>query len=160
MHTQKDNFNTNCCNIWCHWLTDITTNLVSPSSLCSTLSLPICMVNCDTSSWSTPYRIAVAKCHVVLLPPSSLYYHGWQWHMAFLFLNDITLSLTFLTHVHTLFQGFFKENVRHPVWTCRDPTLLILGTWIGSLKKSYISLFIYWKSQSSWVCKMKCLAAE
>jgi len=48
--------------------------------------------------------------------------------MAFLFLNDITLSLTFLTHVHTLFQGFFKENVRHPVWTCRDPTLLILGT--------------------------------
>jgi len=25
-------------------------------------------------------------------------------------------------------QGFFKENVRHPVWTCRDPISLILGT--------------------------------
>ena len=22
---------------------------------------------------------------------------------------------------------FFKENVRHPVWTCRDPISLILG---------------------------------
>jgi len=40
-----------------------------------------------------------------------------------------------------LFQGFFKENVRYPIWTCRDPISLILGTrfsilgtWIGSLK--------------------------
>jgi len=23
---------------------------------------------------------------------------------------------------------FFKENVRYPVWTCRDPVCLILGT--------------------------------
>jgi len=23
---------------------------------------------------------------------------------------------------------FFKENVRYPVWTCRDPISLILGT--------------------------------
>jgi len=25
-------------------------------------------------------------------------------------------------------QGFFKENVRYPVRTCRDPISLILGT--------------------------------
>ena len=49
--------------------------------------------------------------------------------------------------------SFFKENVRYPVWTCRDPislilgtrfsliletrwqVSLILGTWIGSLKR-------------------------
>ena len=38
-------------------------------------------------------------------------------------------------------QGFFKENIRHPVWTCGDPISLILGTrfsilgtWIGFLK--------------------------
>jgi len=24
--------------------------------------------------------------------------------------------------------GFFKENIRYPVWTCRDPISLILGT--------------------------------
>ena len=29
---------------------------------------------------------------------------------------------------HNLNQGFFKENVRYPVWTCRDPISLILGT--------------------------------
>jgi len=23
---------------------------------------------------------------------------------------------------------FFKENVRHPVWACRDPISLIVGT--------------------------------
>jgi len=31
-------------------------------------------------------------------------------------------------------QAFFKENVRHLVWTCGDPISLILGTRIGSLK--------------------------
>jgi len=30
---------------------------------------------------------------------------------------------------------FFKENVRYPVWICRDPISLILGTRIGSLKR-------------------------
>jgi len=25
-------------------------------------------------------------------------------------------------------SGFFKENVRYPVWICRDPISLILGT--------------------------------
>jgi len=42
----------------------------------------------------------------------------------------------------TMTQGFFKENVRNPVWTSRDPISLILGTRfslilgtrIGSLK--------------------------
>jgi len=23
---------------------------------------------------------------------------------------------------------FFKENIKYPVWTCRDPISLILGT--------------------------------
>jgi len=33
-----------------------------------------------------------------------------------------------------LLAGFFKENVRYPVWTCRDPISLILGTrWWFSL---------------------------
>jgi len=61
--------------------------------------------------------------------------------------------------IYTVMQRFFKENVRYPVWTCRDPISLILrtrfflilgtrwsfslilgtqfsilGTWIGSLK--------------------------
>jgi len=27
-----------------------------------------------------------------------------------------------------LIQGFFKENVRYPVWTRKDPISLILGT--------------------------------
>jgi len=25
-------------------------------------------------------------------------------------------------------QSFFKENIRYPVWVCRDPIFLILGT--------------------------------
>jgi len=25
-------------------------------------------------------------------------------------------------------MSFFKENVRYPVWTCRDPISLLLGT--------------------------------
>jgi len=51
--------------------------------------------------------------------------------------------------IHTSVQVFFKENVRYPVWICRDPISLILqnrfslilatrfeilGTRIGSLK--------------------------
>jgi len=28
----------------------------------------------------------------------------------------------------TVYQVFFKENVRYPVWTCRDPISLFLGT--------------------------------
>ena len=28
-------------------------------------------------------------------------------------------------------QGFFQENVKQPVWTCRDPISLILGTRAG-----------------------------
>jgi len=33
-----------------------------------------------------------------------------------------------------LISRFFKENVRYPVWTCRDQISLILETQIGSLK--------------------------
>jgi len=29
---------------------------------------------------------------------------------------------------NTLMQFLFKENVRYPVWTCRDPISLILGS--------------------------------
>jgi len=28
----------------------------------------------------------------------------------------------------SIYQVFFKENVRYPVWTCRDPISLNLGT--------------------------------
>jgi len=38
--------------------------------------------------------------------------------------------------------GFFKENVRYPVWICRDPISLILGTRIGSLKRLKKNLFL------------------
>jgi len=31
----------------------------------------------------------------------------------------------------TLYQVFFKENVRYPMWTCRDPISLIIGTWFS-----------------------------
>jgi len=34
-----------------------------------------------------------------------------------------------------MLRVFFKENFRYPVWTCRDPISLILGTRIGSLKQ-------------------------
>jgi len=27
-----------------------------------------------------------------------------------------------------IYQIFFKENIRNPVWICRDPISLILGT--------------------------------
>jgi len=30
-------------------------------------------------------------------------------------------------NVFTSYQVFFKENVRDPVWICRDPISLILG---------------------------------
>jgi len=34
----------------------------------------------------------------------------------------------FFTVRVNVYQGFFKENVRYPAWTCRDPISLILGT--------------------------------
>ena len=40
--------------------------------------------------------------------------------------DHISLSSKILRNIGTGF--FFKENVRYPVWTCRDPISLILGT--------------------------------
>ena len=37
--------------------------------------------------------------------------------------------------LYALSRFFSKGNVRHPVWTCRDPIYLIQGTQIGSLKR-------------------------
>jgi len=57
------------------------------------------------------------------------------------FVEDMVASLMLHVSQH-LYQGFFKENVRYPVWICRDPICLILGirfemlgTQIGSLKR-------------------------
>jgi len=35
---------------------------------------------------------------------------------------------TLSNNLYALYQVFFKENVRYPVWICRDPISLILGT--------------------------------
>ena len=42
-------------------------------------------------------------------------------------LNHITW-VKFCDGSFAMVQGFFKENVRYPAWTCRDPISLILGT--------------------------------
>jgi len=47
--------------------------------------------------------------------------------------NQKYLSRILLKAKHFI-QFFFKENVRYPVWTCRDPIALILGTRIRPLK--------------------------
>jgi len=44
-------------------------------------------------------------------------------HKAFLLKIVILLKL-----FHVYYKGFSMENVRYPVWTCRDPISLILGT--------------------------------
>jgi len=39
--------------------------------------------------------------------------------------------MIFKNNIHIyiyLYQVFFKENVRYPVWTCQDPISLILET--------------------------------
>ena len=60
----------------------------------------------------------------------------------------------------TLFS-FFKENIRYPVWTCREPISLILGTRfslilgarIGSLKHLKKSWHYYSQNQFVGVLK-------
>ena len=42
-------------------------------------------------------------------------------------LNFLYLAVRFFFRLH-LKQVFFKENVRNPMWTCRDPISLIIGT--------------------------------
>ena len=50
-----------------------------------------------------------------------------------LFVQSITLYQIrqYLEHYKTFTQVIFKENVRCPIWTCRDPISLILGTWFS-----------------------------
>ena len=48
----------------------------------------------------------------------------------FFFATSLFLSLKMKKTVIVyllLYISFFKENVRYPVWTCRDPISLILG---------------------------------
>jgi len=48
--------------------------------------------------------------------------------------EQLALALKeFALHFHCI--SFFKEYVRYPIWICRDPISLILGTRIGSLKR-------------------------
>jgi len=42
--------------------------------------------------------------------------------------NGIELFEFSIAKVLKEYQCFFKENVRNPVWICRDPISLILGT--------------------------------
>jgi len=36
--------------------------------------------------------------------------------------------------------GFFKENIKYPVWTCRDPISLILGTRLSMILGTWFSI--------------------
>jgi len=40
----------------------------------------------------------------------------------------IVVSLSVVVPTYNLLQFFFKEIVRYPVWICRDPIYLVLGT--------------------------------
>jgi len=51
---------------------------------------------------------------------------------------------------YTQEQDFFKENVGHPVCTCRDPIPLILGTRIGSLRHLKKPAQAYKKILQKW----------
>ena len=52
--------------------------------------------------------------------------------VTFFYLNPIPLSnwsqWWSVVEINILYRFFFKENVRNPVWICRDPISLILGT--------------------------------
>jgi len=41
--------------------------------------------------------------------------------------STVSINVLFNKSLHHN-QGFFKENVRYPIWICRDPISLILGT--------------------------------
>jgi len=47
---------------------------------------------------------------------------------------------SYFDKVSYTYSGFFKENVRHPVWTCRDPISLIPGTRFPILGTPFRSL--------------------
>jgi len=82
--------------------------------------------------------------------------------------NGIELFKFSIAKVLKEYQCFFKENVRNPVWICRGPISLILGTRfeilgtrIGSLKRLKKTLRV-WKMSfkksvrtpsDSWICR-------
>jgi len=45
-----------------------------------------------------------------------------------MFLNKKTNYHELSTHDDAIGQFFFKQNVRYPLWTCKDPISLILWT--------------------------------
>jgi len=49
---------------------------------------------------------------------------------AYVVFKPMILSMKYYTvNLCYVWSGFFfKENVRYPVWVCRDPISLILGT--------------------------------
>jgi len=44
-------------------------------------------------------------------------------------LSQITLAAIDGSNAVSENTVFLEENVRYPVWTCRDPISLILGAW-------------------------------
>jgi len=54
--------------------------------------------------------------------------HSWHWAYSVFRLPTHTNRIAELLFKLPIKQVFFKENVRYPVWTCRDPISLILGT--------------------------------
>ena len=62
----------------------------------------------------------------------SLYWIYIFYHWGFL--SNLRLPWKSLPCIFTA-SVFFKEYVRYPIWICRDPISLILGTRIGSLKR-------------------------
>jgi len=54
---------------------------------------------------------------------------------------------------------FFKENVRYPIWTCRDPISLILGTRFSLISRDPMMIFsdsrdpIFNSRDPNWVPK-------
>jgi len=76
--------------------------------------------------WSW-HKIASRLVWKKTLPPEQLllYTSSDQYPDIFLFFNFFQHSCC---KNYTLDQVFFKENVRSPVWICRDPISLILGT--------------------------------
>jgi len=46
----------------------------------------------------------------------------------------------FAQQIFWLSQVFFKENVRYPVWTCRDPISLILGIRFSLILRTRFSI--------------------
>jgi len=110
--------------------------------------LQLAFVSRDSNDWNLASAGNHAKCHCITTN-TSCFRKAWT---KFQYTSeevdtgaDLLSSTTFSPlWQYTHRQGFLKENVRYPVWTCGDPISLILGTrWpfslilgtqIGSLK--------------------------